>query len=47
MAWPLYVRLELRAMAKSQRIRESAVSDLLDHTVGEISCSGSPLMLVH
>jgi hypothetical protein len=25
MAWPLYVKLELRAMTKSQRMRDSAV----------------------
>jgi hypothetical protein len=43
-AWPLYVKLELRAMTKSQRIRESAV--MISSTIpsAKYSWSGSPLM---
>src|SRR6516225_1276544 len=44
-AWPLYVKLELRAMTKSQRIRESAVIISSTMPSAKYSCSGSPLML--
>src|SRR6516165_7892838 len=42
--WPLYVKLLLRAMTKSQRIRDSAV--MISSTIpsAKYSCSESPLM---
>src|SRR5262249_38476107 len=45
MTWPLYVKLELRAMTKSQRMRLSAV--MISSTIpsAKYSCSGSPLIL--
>src|SRR5882672_9958776 len=45
MAWPLYVKLELRAMTKSQRMRESAVMISSTMPSAKYSCSGSPLIL--
>jgi hypothetical protein len=43
--WPLYVKVELRAMTKSHRMRESAV--MISSTIpsAKYSCSGSPLIL--
>src|SRR5262249_48373947 len=43
-ALPLYVKLELRAMTKSQRMRDSAV--MISSTIpsAKYSCSGSPLI---
>src|SRR6266851_4075906 len=43
--WPLYVKLELRAMTKSQRMRESAVMISSTMPSAKYSCSGSPLIL--
>src|SRR6516165_5327979 len=44
-AWPLYVKLELRAMTKSQRTRDSAVMISSTMPSAKYSCSGSPLIL--
>src|SRR5215469_3013257 len=43
-AWPFYVKLELRATTNNQRMRESAV--MISSTIpsAKYSCSGSPLM---
>jgi len=43
-AWPLYEKLELRAMTKSHLIRDNAV--MISSTIpsAKYSCSGSPLM---
>src|SRR5215831_10113770 len=44
-AWPLYVKLELRAMTNSQRMRLSAVMISSTMPSAKYSCSGSPLIL--
>src|SRR6516164_9606823 len=44
-AWPLYVKLELRAITKSQRTRDSAVMISSTMPSTKYSCSGSPLIL--
>jgi hypothetical protein len=44
MALPLYAKLELRAMTKGQRMRESAVMISSTMPSAKYSCSGSPLM---
>src|SRR6516225_8555774 len=47
MIWPLYLNVELRAMTKSHRIRESAVMISSTMPSAKYSCSGSPLMLAN
>ena len=42
--WPLYVKLELRAMTNSQRMRDSAVMISSTMPSTKYPCSGSPLM---
>src|SRR5262249_44397084 len=47
MVWPLYVKLELRAITKSQRMRDSAVMISSTMPSAKYSCSGSPLILAN
>ena len=44
MAWPLYVKVLLRAITNSQRIRDSAVMISSTMPSAKYSCSGSPDM---
>ena len=43
-SWPLYVKLELRAMTNSHRMRDSAVMISSTMPSTKYSCSGSPLI---
>src|SRR5215472_2773798 len=43
--WPLYEKLELRALTKSQRMRDSAVMISATIPSAKYSCSGSTLRL--